>query len=303
MEKIQVFMLQWSSSKHLYPNYFTVEAVRSIQELTEYPYELIVVDNYSDTEAFSDLKAKLPADVKLVRNDRPSRCVNSGRNKVWSLVDSGYFVLLHTDVKVTKGWLSNMVTEMKMAEEKFGRPCVMSPTFLPYPLLDKQLYKRFKAHFAVNSLQQLEAVCRKYGIPFSNGIVHCKPPGFFTDDGHQLMMFAASKWFRDSVGEWDERYTGANYDDCDMGIVAILKGCKNLHSQTTYVHHLQGVSVGFGVLWDRTVNAKVFVKKWGKEMFDDMQTGQLWKILHLKNSDYRRKMRVMGHNCHDNHLV
>jgi len=265
-EKTQVFILHWASHDYLWPNYFTLEAVRSIQSLTAVPYELIIVDNHSDPQAFESLKAELPGGVRVVRNDRPSRSVNSGRNKVWSLVESKYFVLLHPDVKVTKGWLSTWIAELEMAEKRYGRPCVISPTFVPYPLLDREAYRRFSGpgHFTVN-----------HEINVRSG-----PPGFWTDDGHQLMIFGASKWFRDVVGEWDERYTGANFDDCDMGITAIMKGCKNLISHRVYIHHLQGASIGFGVLRDRVTNAKVFIEKWGRQMFDEMQTGRLWIRLH-----------------------
>jgi GT2 family glycosyltransferase len=270
MEKVQVFILHWASSEHLWPNFFTLEAVHSIRSLTPpSSYELIVVDNHSEPTALEALKSKLPSDVRVVENDRSSQSVASGRNKVWSLVDSNYFVLLHPDVKVTRGWLSNFVAELKMAEQRYRKPCVITPTYVPYPLLDEEAFKRFSGpgHFVVN--HELN--------------VSCKPPGFWTDDGHQLMIFAASKWFRDIVGEWDERYTGANYDDCDMGITAILKGCKNLISHTTFIHHLQSMSKGFGALWDSVTNSKVFIKKWGKEMWNEMETGQLWIRLHREH--------------------
>ena len=280
MEKTQVFILHWASAEHLWPNFFALEAVRSIQSLTDIPYELIIVDNYSDPQALETLNAKLPSNVRVVKNDRPSRSVASGRNKVWSLVESDYFVLLHPDVKVTRGWLSTWVAELEIAEKHYGKPCAISPTFLPYPLLDKEIFERYKQQFLVPSIAALESLCQGYGIPFSNGVVHCKPLGHFTDNGHQLMIFAASKWFRDVVGEWDERYTGAHYDDNDMGITAILKGCKNLQSHSTYIHHLQGASTGFGALQDYVTNAKVFIEKWGRQMWDEMESGQLWIRLH-----------------------
>lgn len=276
----QIFILHWASSSHLYPNYFTVETVKSIRELTDYPYKLTIIDNYSDLEAFNDLKAKLP-DVEIIRNDRTSQCVNSGRNKIWSLVDSEYFVLLHTDIRVSKGWLSNLLAELNIAERQFDKPCVISPRYAPYMLSDEKLYSRFKDHFTVNSLEALRAYCNKYSIPFKNGVIHSYPFGHapFTNSGSQLMMFVASKWFRDAVGEWDELYEGANYDDCDMGLTAILKGCKNLQSQTVFLQHLQGVSYGHGHLVGD--NSQRFIEKWGKQMFDEM--GDAWIRLHREH--------------------
>jgi GT2 family glycosyltransferase len=279
MVETQIFILHWSSTTHIYPNQFTLEAIRSIQELTDGSYEIIVVDNYSDDEAVNDLMAKLPSDVVFVKNDRPSRSVNSGRNKIWSLVDADYFAVLHTDVRVSKGWLRNMLAELKMAEEKYQKPCVISPLHVPYFISDNSLYRRFSSHFTVDTQEKLEAYC-KSSCSFENGHVSCKAYGFYTDDGHQLMIFLASKSFRDRVGEWDEQYVGGCYDDCDMGMTAILKGCKNLQSQTVYIQHLQGVSIGFGALQNQGINAERFIEKWGKETFDELATGYLWKKLH-----------------------
>jgi GT2 family glycosyltransferase len=277
----QVFILYWASEKHPWPTQFTLEAVKSIKELTDVPYELVVVDNYSDPNCFEELKSKLPSDVKIVQNDRSSRCINSGRNKVWRMVEADYFALLHTDVRVSRGWLGNMLTELMSAEEKYGKPCVISPLYMPYFVSDNKTYQRFSQHFTVDTLEKLEAYCSSSGVGFQNGNVVCQPSGFYTDDGHQLMIFLASKSFRDKVGEWDEQYTGSGYDDCDMGITAILKGCKNLQSQTVYIQHLQGASIGVGQLQGSGVNQQRFIEKWGKQWLDKM--GDVWIRLHKEH--------------------
>jgi hypothetical protein len=108
------------------------------------------------------------------------------------------------------------------------------------------------------------------------------------------MMFAASKWFRDTVGEWDEKYAGANYDDCDMGLTALIKGCKNLQCQSVYIQHLQGISVGFGHLCGGA-NQQRFIEKWGKETFNKLGTGQLWIDLH-KDETISRKVEEARRN-------
>jgi hypothetical protein len=248
-----------------------VEAVKSIREYTDCPYKITVVDNHSDPEAHSDLKAKLPDDVEVVMNDRPSPSVASGRNKVWSLVDSEYFVLLHPDMRVTKGWLSNLLEALKMGEKEHFKPCAITPLSAPYLLSktqppslqsdDEELYCRYKAHFAVNSLDAMQAYCDKHGIPYKDGVIHCEPvyPPFIAN-GEQLMMFAASKRFRDTVGEWDERYDGSNYDDVDMALMAITKGCEVLQSTNVYVQHLQSLTNGYGNLIKN--NGEKFIEKW-----------------------------------------
>lgn len=280
MVKCQVFILHWASSAHLFPNFFTAEAVRSIQELTKGSYELIVVDNHSDDTAFKDLKTRLPSNVEIIRNDRSSPSIASGRNKIFSLITAKYFVILHTDIRVCKGWLTSLLADLEVAEKKFGKPCVISPLYAPYVLSDETLYNRFRAHFTINSWEALAAYCKKHLISFKDGVINCEIKRAVMDNGHQLMMFAASTWFRDTVGEWDEKYTGANYDDCDMGLTALIKGCKNLVSESVFLQHLQGVSIGVGQLQDSGINQQRFTEKWGKQMWNEMATGHIWVRLH-----------------------
>ena len=194
-------------------------------------------------------------------NDRPSQSVASGRNKVWSLVDSEYFVLLHPDMRVTKGWLSNLLEALRIGEQRLFKPCAITPLSAPYLLSDEELYSKYKTHFTFNSLDAIQAYCDTYGIPCKDGVIYCRPvhPPFIAN-GEQLMMFAASKWFRDTVGEWDERYEGSNYDDIDMALTAITKGCEILQSTNVFVQHLQSLTNGYGNLI--TPNINKFMEKW-----------------------------------------
>jgi hypothetical protein len=117
-----------------------------------------------------------------------------------------------------------------------------------------------------------------------NADVACPRLSEITDDGHQLMMFCASPRFFDAVGECDERFLGANYDDCDWGIRALLAGKKNLQSTGALVGHIAGFTFfGPAVLSSLGLNDRIFIDKWGQAVWDEMQTGSLWTRLHREH--------------------
>lgn len=284
---IQVFILHWADDEYRTPIWFTLRAIKSIQEKTSEPYELIVVDNYSSQGAYEELKGQLPEGVELVKNDRSLRSVASGRNKVLDLA-SGSFVLLHPDVLVTRGWLRNFRRELEWAEEYFDAPAVITPTYVPYPL-PSTMFNRYKAHYAIQE-EKLASFAQACGVPFKKNEIICYRPytgsilrsaTAITDDGNQLMIFIASKRFIDVVGPWDESFTARDYDDCDWGIRALMAGCKNLQSHTTFIHHLQGHSyVPSSQLASNFPNQQTFIAKWGQQMLNDLTDGSLWIRLH-----------------------
>lgn len=247
-------------------------------------------DDFRTTTA-ADLKALLRSYV-VVENDRSGRPDSqpSIRNKVVDLARSSgceAFVLLHNDVRPAKGWFQHLIGDWRDAEARWGRDrCVVTPRYIPYHTASAFLLAdRPVSIIALERMREWLDHVEDAQID-GNGDVVCPSRSRVTDDGHQLMMFCASPRFFDSVGECDERYLGLNYDDCDWGIRALLASKKNLQSTGALVGHVGGFTffasdtpqekqAGFG-----TDNARLFIEKWGRPMFDEMQTGQLWRRLH-----------------------
>jgi hypothetical protein len=124
--------------------------------------------------------------------------------------------------------------------------------------------------------------CRQWKFKFDDrGFVHSLSEGRATDDGHALMMFISRKSFFNAIGHYDERYIGINFDDNDMGITALMKGKKNLKSQTSLIGHVQGLSFCSPNIKTRIMNNdNIFIEKWGRGIWDEMQNGSLWVRLH-----------------------
>lgn len=257
---------------------------------------IVVVWSYVGGDDFreatrSDLSTHL-SNYAVIENDRPGRpdCQPSMRNKVVDLARSSgceAFILLHNDSRPAKGWFQHLINDWRTAEAHWGHDrCVVTPHYIPYHTANAfLLVDRPRSIITLKRMKTWLADVKGAQID-SNGDVVCPSRSEVTDDGHQLMMFCASPRFFDSVGECDERFLGVNYDDCDWGIRALLAGKKNLQSHGALVGHVGGFTffspgtpreaqAGFGI-----DNARIFIEKWGRPLFDEMETGKLWRRLH-----------------------
>jgi len=298
-------------------NEILVDQIRWMWMVDRVVYRTFVVF-YGDEAAETHLRSILPSSVALVKNDRPGRpdIQPSMRNKALDCArESGceYMVLLHNDVRVAVSWLEALTRDIQHAESLWGRAgAIVSPRHIPYhyvmgpgrrfphatTMLDTQYLRTcedfwgtLRATPRILSTNDMTGWCRAYGFAFDGLRVHCPawtPP---TPDGHQLMMWIARPAFFDDVGYCDENFTGINHDDQDWGIRALLAGKMNFQSQTALVGHIEGLTfyrLNSGPqLGERQSNVDLFIQKWGRAMFDEMQTGALWPRLRAQNSPKR----------------
>lgn len=303
MKKIQVFITHWVNKHVVGLNDALIEQVTFLERVTDYPHETTVVywcphgDNSID-EIFD----RLPNGVRLVKNDRPGRpdIQPSMRNKIIDLADD-YFVLLHNDIRISVGWLTSLVADLEYAESIYNARCVMSPRFIPYHYIPgiiefkyPEFSKLLESNVCVSSIDKMRQWCDQWKFKFENNMVYSLPPGsiHITDDGHQLMMFISSKKFFtggdgvdgriDGIGYCDEKYVGWGYDDNDWGVTALMNGKKNLKSQTSLIGHIVSLTFGNPMVSVSLGNDNVFKNKWGDDIYNEMQTGQLWVRLHDK---------------------
>lgn len=260
-------------------------------------YKIHVVYWTDDARYEEDLIRRAPRDVALLFNDRSNRpdTQPSKRNKVVEHArssDCEALVLLHNDVRLARGALDHLVEDWRAAERKFGTSrAIVSPRYMPYHLTPPRPEAVTRPEFwdslrgSAKSPEEMKILCRDWCASFEGEDVVCPRRSRTTDDGHILMMFIAGPHFFDDVGPCDESMTGFNYDDSDWGIRALLRGKRNLQSTGALVGHISFLSFGPLVqtatwLTNAADNAKLFIDKWGRAVFDEMQTGQLWIRLH-----------------------
>lgn len=297
MDKVQVFITHWVNKDVIVLNDVLIEEITFLEKVTDYPHETTIV-YYCPDNSIDEVFDRLPKNVKLIRNDRHNRpdIQPSMRNKIIDLADD-YFILLHNDIRVSVGWLTSLVSDLRHAEYMYKDRCVMAPRFIPYhyiPGIIEPKYPEFQqlleSNVCVSSVDKIRQWCNKNNFKFENNMVYSLPSGseHITDDGHQLMMFISSKKFFtggdgiDGIGYCDEKFIGWGYDDNDWGITALKKNKKNLKSQTSLIGHISSLTFGNPKVVGHISlgNDNVFKDKWGNDIFNEMETGQLWIRLH-----------------------
>lgn len=215
MDKVQIFITHYITKDLIDMNDILVEEIQYLEYITKYPHEITIV-YYDDGKGINELYDRLPKEVKIVKNDRPGRSdiQPSLRNKVIDLAkDEKYFVLLHNDIRVTVGWLDNLVNEMRYSEEKYGKGnCVITPRYVPYHYIGSNSERSENNNFrakcpdfwnwlrtCVNclSIDAMSKWCNKQGFRFDGVNIYSPDTKdcHVTDDGHQLMMFMGTKKF------------------------------------------------------------------------------------------------------------
>ncbi len=261
--------------------------------------KLHVVYWTNDDKYVDELKRRVPSDVVLVFNDRPGRVDTqpSLRNKTIDHArasDCEALVLLHNDVRLARGSLGHFVKDWRAAEKRSPSGAIVSPRYIPYHLTEPRpeavtrdaFWNTLRTNINVKSADQMAAWCSSWGWQLDDDReVVCPKDSSTTNDGHMLMMFVASPRLFDDVGLCDENFTGLNYDDSDWGIRALLCGKRNLQSTGALVGHVGGLTFGTAAYLEAwrskaSDNAQVFISKWGRALFDEMETGQLWIRLH-----------------------
>jgi hypothetical protein len=286
---IQVFMTHYARVGCESLTDVTVEAARQLVRVTPGFYRLTVL-GWTETDAlWADLEKKLvPVGVTAVRNDRPHRpdTQPSQRNKVLELARASGdepFVLLHNDVRPAFGWLDRIGRDLEEGERRWGRSSsIVSPRYIPFHKTYVPVWDAIPdVHMASLKTEAAMAEwCKETGFSFANGSVVCPPWTAFTDDGHQLMMFATRPSFFEAVGECDETFLGANYDDSDWGIRALKAGKRSLVSQSCLMGHAENLSFRYAKEMTPADNQATFVAKWGPEVFESLLSGKLWPKLH-----------------------
>ena len=104
---VSVVILNWNGKKYL--EEFLPFLVRSVEDMPE--VEIVVADNASNDDSVEFVKANYPS-VKLDVFDR-NYGFAGGYNRALEKIQSDYYVLLNSDVEVTKDWLQILVDFME----------------------------------------------------------------------------------------------------------------------------------------------------------------------------------------------
>ena len=146
MDKLAIVILNWNGAKMLR------QYLPSVLEYSRDEAVVYVADNASTDESITLLKELFP-EVKLILLEK-NWGFAEGYNKALEQVDAEYYLLLNSDIEVTKGWLTPLLAFMDAhAEVAACQPKLLS------------IYQRDSFEYAGACGGYLD----RYGYPFCRG--------------------------------------------------------------------------------------------------------------------------------------
>ncbi|PVX52076.1 hypothetical protein C7377_0371 [Balneicella halophila] len=145
MSKVVIAILNWNGEKFL--ERFLPSVVRFASDA-----EIVVIDNASTDRSIKFLKKNFP-EIRIVSLDK-NYGFAEGYNRGLKCIDSTYYILLNSDVEVTKNWWQPLINLLE-ADSNIG---AVQPKIVSYNAKNKFEYAGASGGFL-----------DKYGYPFCRG--------------------------------------------------------------------------------------------------------------------------------------
>lgn len=221
--KVAVVILNWNGCKML------ERYLPSVVKYSQPDADVIVADNSSTDNSVSWLKNNYPNIRQIRLSDNYGFA--GGYNRALSQVTADYYVLLNSDVEVTKNWLSPLLE--KLNSDKDVAAC--QPKLLSFSSRESFEYAGASGGFI-----------DRYGYPFCRGRLfdtiekdnsqYNDPIQIFWATGACLMIRSYDYW---KVGGLDERFFAHN-EEIDLCWRLNRLGRKIYCIPKSYVYHLGG---------------------------------------------------------------
>jgi hypothetical protein len=291
---IDIYITHYVTEALVGYNDLAVDCVMNIDDISRddgIEYQTIVLFWAETAQLEDDLRRRMPPGVVVQRCDgHVQPFLMNEATRFAKERGAELFICLHNDVRPSKRWLRNLVTDVRAAQEEYGRDnVVVTPRYTPYHWLtphaaaytDERFWARLRPEVEakVLSVEAMRTWCKRHDFEFDGTHVVSPKKSYTTDDGHQLMMYCAAPAFFDEIGGCDESFTGLNFGDCDWGIRALQAGKKNLISQGCFLGHVSGVTF-FNPSMELGDNHQRFIDKWDLPTFHELRDGSIWKRLH-----------------------
>jgi GT2 family glycosyltransferase len=242
-----IIMLTHNGFRH------TKQAITSFALNTNTCCRLVVVDNNSTDDTKDYLRAQ-PFIVTIENSHNLG--FPAGVNTALHAIKTPYFVIANNDITFPPDWLSIL---LKIAEKTpdVGILGITSNNI-------SGVQKVQAPHYDGNS--ELYAVARKISEE-NAGHIQYHPRIVF------VLVLLRTELLQ-KIGPLDERFGLGNFEDDDYCLRSIMAGLKTAYTKSVYIHHHQAASfrennIDYKALMRR--NAKLFVEKWGQDIFYQRQ--------------------------------
>ncbi len=223
---------------------FTRNCIDSIAANTDTPYRIIVINNgkNEETKAYlSGMKNRLGDRLVIVQNQTNIGWVKA-LNRGIAIADAPFLCFQNDDTVVTRGWLRKMIKILESGD-KIG---LANPVWEGRP--------------------------KRMSIDDYGALIEARSSGRYIEtDWARGFSVVFKKEVVDRIGNVDEIYGLAYFDDVDFSVRAIRAGFLVVLALDTYVYHHRNVTffeVLKGKKWNELheKNKLIFYGKWGRPL-------------------------------------
>lgn len=223
----------------------TADCIRSILFKTEYPYELIVVDNGSEDGSVEWLQRK--SYLTLIKNGENLGWA-TGNNRGIRASKGEYCVLVNSDIIVrTRGWLGNMIRLAQSDDvATVGAKLLYPDGRIQH--IGGSIHNTNPFHPFDGSPADIEVSLVSRDVPFNTGAC-------------LLIKKSAMKL----IGLPDEGYH-LGYADVDYGLKCLEEGLRNVYCSSAVLTHLWAYTQRKTSKWIPPVSLARFKQLWSKKI-------------------------------------
>jgi len=226
---VSIVILNWNGKD------FLEKFLPSVMQSDYDNLSVVVADNASTDESVSFLEINFP-NVKIIKNAK-NEGFAKGYNEALNQVSSDYYILLNSDVEVTKNWIIPVISLME-SDEKIA---ACQPKILSY-------YEKNKFEYAGACGGWID----RYGYPFSRGRIFdfCETDVGQYDTVEEIFWASGAALFIRSVvfhqlGGFDE-YFFAHQEEIDLCWRIKRAGYKIFAVPASVVYHVGGGTLPAG---------------------------------------------------------
>ncbi|MBH50264.1 MAG: hypothetical protein CMG69_05905 [Candidatus Marinimicrobia bacterium] len=260
---------------------YTKKCIQSIIDKTNYPYEIIFVDNASTDGSVDYLRGMIKDhdNYKLIENKK-NEGFAAGNNIGVTEANGKYIMLLNNDVLVSDVWLTQMIKSLEK-HEKIG---IVGP--VTNHISGRQSYRN---QYDGDNFEDFAAFIRKEN---KNRLTPRRRLA-----GFAMLM---RKEVFEQVNGFDDTFGVGNFEDDDLSLKVRSLGFSLMVDESVFIHHYGSQTFKanhINILENLNERLPVFQKKWPnvdyeelleiKNPLDKLHSEMIYDgIQSLENSDY-----------------
>jgi len=251
---------------------YTKKCVRSIQQHTVYPYEIIFVDNASTDGTAKYLRkiVRKHDNFSLIEN-KENKGFAAGNNQGMAVARGDYILLMNNDVVVTPGWLDRMISCAEKSPD-IGMVGPVSNYVSGPQLVDDVKYN-------TSSLAGLNEFAAKRAEKYSG-----RSRRILRVVGFCMLIKRAVV---DKIGGLDSRYGLGNFEDDDFSLRAALAGFGSCIAEDCFIHHFGNRTfIGAKIDYRESLlkNWEIFKEKWG--LPKELSYGSPYNVMQISKGGF-----------------